>query len=374
MKKFCEKYCKSYFSGYSSGYGKAYCRAVYRKVSFYVLSMHALRRWIKNWRCRPVLAWLVAARYFSHASYQEAIPYYKIGLASRPDHVAAKYASLDLAHCYYFTNQKLQCVNILLPLVRKGVRLPLIYILLARVLQQLGKGKMARSVIGKARKMFPDNLEVAINCYWSHREELQSKALLKGVLSDIRSASLQAVRSEKDKAKCQAVLIAADLTAEFDFIADTKFSNVMTMGVETVDLLVVLAERLASMGRFALARELAIEAMRTDYLDPRPYMYLANDSLMRQPVPDYEHCVQLAESACKYSDWRNVNALTVLYNVYQSSGSDDLAQLVLSRIRRQSLGADIQISVVKNAISCLRLLQSVDTHQLSQVPARPGVI
>lgn len=368
VKKFCEKFCNMFFMGYSKGS----CRTVFRKASFYVLSVHALRRWIKNWRCRPVWAWLIAARYFSHASYQEAIPYYKSGLSANADHVAARYASLDLAHCYYFTNQKLQCVNTLLPLVRKGVRLPLIYILLAKVLQQLGKAKMARSVIGKARRMFPENLDVAINFYWCHRDELQSKTLLKSALSDVRNASLQAIRSEKDKARCHAVLIAANVTAEFDFIADTKFSNVMTMGVETVDLLVVLAERLASMGRFALARELAIEAMRTDYLDPRPYVYLANDMLVRQPVVDYEHCIQLAESACKYSDWRNVDALTVLYNAHLSAGNNDLAQLMLSRLMRQSLAADIQISVVKNTISCLKLLQGVDTHNLSQLPVRSG--
>ena len=344
--------------------------------------------WVSMWKCVPVLDWIRAAESYCSESYRQAAYYYDRALRHKPNHPASDCARLDLAYCLYRLGEKERIVNLLSPLVKRRVKLSQVYILLSKVLIQMGKCGIAQSVTARGCEVFPNSVEMLvahvfaslfggqdhaaalphlINKVMQMEEQKDKDSSIKFALkkvnaqpeiylnqadSDSISKTQKAIKAQIRTALAWVEHLHGDSAAAEAFLADAVF-----LGAESVELYLLLSERQFEERRISTAREMLSEAIRVDPSDPRPLCEMAKSYLRDGGQKDAQASLFFASKACQLSSWINLEYLVVLRQAYEGCGDFDAAELISLRLEKLSISGKIGFDSVKFALANLEDLQ-----------------
>ncbi len=80
--------------------------------------------------------------------------------------------------------------------------------------------------------------------------------------------------------------------------------------------------------RIIQAKEMFRRALDVDPRDPVPYIEMSRIYSNSNEVQDLEWSVQCAESACKMTQWRNLDAVGSLVEAFRANGQFERANLL----------------------------------------------
>ena len=292
--------------------------------------------WMRIWKTFPVLSWMRAAKAFKTGNYSKAINYYRLGLTKYPSHPAHFSARYDLAYCLEklgYIEEAIQEVSYIISLRQKFKEA---YLMRSKLLSHLGKYSFALETLKIANNLYPDDILVL------------SKLLHASI-----DVAIDAKEIEKNKKKLQELLLAEIFTngsncveamtaiAHYELVfgdeikADQMLNKIFTRTGDNLQGNILRGVRMLSHGRVIQAREHFRKAHLIDPMDPIPQALIAETYLRSGNSEEVLWAVQLAESACRASKWKNPDAIDTLITAYEANS--ELAKVELFSERLKSI-------------------------------------
>jgi tetratricopeptide (TPR) repeat protein len=308
-----------------------------KKISVGKLLCKDAWRWLRIWKTFPVYPWLKAAQAFRSGEYLESAEYYRRGLlkySTHPAHFSARY---DLAYCLERCGEFEKAIDELAYIT--GDRHPFhdAYVSKSALEHYMGRNSAALETIRKGLSIFPDSPELSSG--FVHISLLSGLARDEAeiVIEELRNNfRTTAERPADEQTMINVALAHYELVFGDAVKGDSMLVRALCSDQVPVEAYLIRGKRLFSNGKMLQARELFRRAMILSQSNPYPLMLLAESYLASEVSEEIHWAKQLAESACRMSRWKNVEAVELLGRVYEKNKEKEKAELFLERIRHMS--------------------------------------
>ena len=306
---------------------------VFGRVGFVQATRDAIR-WYRLWGTLPVRSWIAAAECFKSEDFKKAEQLYRKGIAAQQFHPAAQSARLDLAYCLYRLDDFDGALQELNYLTGVRTRLKDAYILRAKICLIMGQISSALHTMSQCLELFPADARVlsqyAHFCLMAPIDIDAAEDLKQRLVAVKCRLALE----DQDNVYLDTALSHYELRWGDIRRAERVLARVLATGRAPFEAVLMRGERLLAQGRVLPARELLTRAMRMSKKDPRPMLVLSASYLRAGSESNFDWAVQLAEAACRVSQWKNAECLSALAKALEFKGDKAKAQLFVERIKR----------------------------------------
>jgi tetratricopeptide (TPR) repeat protein len=299
-------------------------------------------RWMRIWKTRPIYIWLKAAGAFKSGKYLESSEYYRKGLRKYSNHPAHFSARFDLAYCFERMGEYEDAINELSYITSERHPFEEAYSSKAMLLNYLGRNSAALESLKIGLSVFPHSIKLItrfIHISLSSGLRHNEIPLLKKDLEKILSDSKQHVLSEEDIVEINTTISHIELVLGDAIVGDKILIQALCSDFPPVEAYLIRGKRLFSLGKQIQAREMFRRAMILSPGNPYPLIMLSESYLISGQSDETAWAIQLAESACRVSKWKNVEAVELLGRAYEKNQEKEKAELFLERIRHMSQAA-----------------------------------
>lgn len=334
---------------------------VSREKSRFVLPRPALLknlknniRWYRRWGTLPVRDWLNGAEYFKKGDFASAAVFYRRGLENHSGHPAETSALFDLSYCQYRLQRYQDALENLESLFSRESVIKESYLLYARILVCLGRPVSAAKAMLECLEYYPRDLQV-LSCYThtalsGQMDEDQQEELRSRLYSEKSRLSLEDERNvHLDTAIAHFEMKTADVRK-----GERMLARVLATGAAPFEAVLLRGERLLEQGRILPAREQLTRAMTASKRDPRPVLMLAKSYLRSGSEFKPDWALQLAEAACRLSQWESAECLSVLARAYEANDQQTNAQIFLERMRNVPSADELNVQYYQSSLRQLR--------------------
>lgn len=284
--------------------------------------------WVRVWKGLPVWPWLKAASAYSEGNYLLARDLYRKGLSKYASHPAHGSARLDLASCLEklgYIDEAIQETSYIVSLRITNLEA---YLMQSRLLSYLGKRRYALQTLEIAQEVFPQNIELVAK--YTHLLLLGniSGSALEESISKLKSF-LNTLSFESDlKVIVECALSHYELR-EGDFVAgENMLVRCLATGDAPIEAFMLRAELFLGSDRLIQAKEMFRRALEIDPKDPIPYIEMSRLYCNSEDIQDLEWGTQCAETACKLTQWKNLDAVAALVEAFRANGQFERANLL----------------------------------------------
>ncbi len=276
----------------------------------------------------PVWSWLRAAAAYAEGNFISARDFYRIGLSKHASHPAHGSARLDLAVCLEKLGSIDEAIQELSYIVSLRIPLSEAYLMQSRMLAYLGKNRYALQTLGVGLEVCPSDSEILAK--YVHL------LLLSNIGGTALEESIEKIKLKRKSLSLDGVLRQSLDCAlghyelkEGDFVVgENMLVRCLATGEAPKEAFILRAELFLSSDRIIQAKEMYRRALDMDARDPIPYIELSRIYCYSNEVQDIQWAVQCAESACKMTQWRNLEAIACLVEAFQANGQYERAGLL----------------------------------------------
>lgn len=290
--------------------------------------------WMRIWKTTPVIDWMRAAKAFKTGNYSIAVEYYRRGLSKYPSHPAHFSARYDLAYCLEKLGHIEEAIQEVSYIISLRHTLRESYLMRARLLSYLGKYSFAHETLKIAHALYPEDLEILSKL-------LHTSIDVSAQFSDIELSKkkLQEMLREKLSSSQDYSIDAMTAIAHYEMIfgdeikADQMLNKIFIKTGDHYFANILRGIRLLSHGKYSYAREYFRKAHMRDTMDPIPQILIAETYLRGGDTDEIRWAVQLAESACRVSQWNNPDAMDTLIRSYEANTELAKVELFSERLK-----------------------------------------
>jgi predicted Zn-dependent protease len=324
-------------------------------------SFDLCRKWWKTWGTLPVLPWLRAAQHYKAGRFEKAVTLYKAGLDRKRNHPAKLCARLDLAFCLFKLGKLSEAEQHLKLAVTQHPDSRDAQLRLAQFQMWIGHPLDAAWTIQRALKVISVDAELAALLVTASIEGGAPNYLLAEASRHLKFAlNLPGI---SERARRKAAVAQARLTIERgDFEKGReKLYRLTCEGSTSLEAIIAYSELLIEEGKIPFARQQLRRGLLVAPNHPRVLSLLAESYLRPGQFQNPDYALQLATSACQFSDWKSPRELHVLAESYYTFG-DKMAALLMASKAKQ-VGSSVMSSYRKNkSLNQLIAQLSTGTH------------
>ena len=127
-------------------------------------------------------------------------------------------------------------------------------------------------------------------------------------------------------------------------------SRVLSTGEAPYEAILIRAQRLLETGRLVIARNQLERAACACPRDPKPLVLLARSYLRAGVDYNLTWAKQLAESACKLSNWENAECMSLLSRIYEEDAQPEIAEIYNEKLKELSSSKELNLSYYTSSL------------------------